>query len=160
MENYNKKSIWKWILLYVLIAVVAFGLVYYFFFNQNTTPEENSQNQVQNTSETDILPTKLGQCSQTQVRVIETRLIDGATNQSVLGSGSAIKYTNGGYQVSYETIQGIENSRSGDRINLCLLSIPTDCPPNDGRGKFYSATNLRTGETWELPDAEHMCGGA
>jgi hypothetical protein len=28
------------------------------------------------------------------------------------------------------------------------------------RGKTYSALDLRTKGKWELPDAEHMCGGA
>ena len=30
MEYYNKKSIWKWVVLYVLIGAVAYGLIYYF----------------------------------------------------------------------------------------------------------------------------------
>ena len=51
MENYNKKSIWKWILLYVVIAAVAYGLIYYFFFNKNGN-NYNFQNQVENNSET------------------------------------------------------------------------------------------------------------
>jgi uncharacterized protein len=36
--------------------------------------------------------------------------------------------------------------------------FPKDCP--HARGKFYSATNLRTQGSWLLPDAQHMCGGA
>ncbi len=30
--NYGKKSLWKWILLYVIIGAIAYGAVYYFFF--------------------------------------------------------------------------------------------------------------------------------
>jgi hypothetical protein len=33
-------------------------------------------------------------------------------------------------------------------------------PPGDDRGKTYSALDLRTKGKWELPDAEHMSGGA
>lgn len=51
MENYNKKSIWKWILLYVVIAAIAYGAVYYFFFYNKGGYTENSQNQVQSNSE-------------------------------------------------------------------------------------------------------------
>src|SRR3569623_1883020 len=41
-----------------------------------------------------------------------------------------------------------------------LAGLPEDCPPGDDRGKTYSAVDLRTSGKWELPDAEHMCGGA
>jgi hypothetical protein len=50
--------------------------------------------------------------------------------------------------------------RSGDKVKLCLVSLPEDCPPGDDRGKIYRATNLRTGESWEAPDSQHSCGGA
>ena len=30
----------------------------------------------------------------------------------------------------------------------------------DERGRVYSGTNLRTRGSWQLPDAQHMCGGA
>src|SRR3989344_5570965 len=30
--KYYKKSLWKWILLYMAIGAVAYGLIYYFFF--------------------------------------------------------------------------------------------------------------------------------
>ena len=32
MEYYLKKSIWKWVLIYVIIGAVAYGTVYYFYF--------------------------------------------------------------------------------------------------------------------------------
>lgn len=49
-----RKSIWKWILLYVLIGAVAYGLIYYFFFAKNggyNYNSQNYQNQTQNNSE-------------------------------------------------------------------------------------------------------------
>jgi hypothetical protein len=100
------------------------------------------------------LPKKVGQCTETTVKSVEYRL-EGAPD-----SGSAISYANGGYQVSYEAVPAIRHSRRGDKIRLCLTELPTDCPKGDERGKIYRATNLRTGETWELPDSEHGCGGA
>lgn len=53
MENYNKKSFWKWILLYVVIGAIAYGAIYYFFFYNkggfSYTPQNNqTQNQAQN----------------------------------------------------------------------------------------------------------------
>ena len=99
------------------------------------------------------LPTEIGACSETTIEDIGYRLGDP-------DSGSAISYANGGGQVSYDTIPEIHRSRVGDPVRLCLVSIPEDCPPGDDRGKTYSALDHRTNGKWELPDAEHMCGGA
>jgi hypothetical protein len=99
------------------------------------------------------LPTGIGQCSETTIEDIGYRLGDP-------DSGSAISYANGGGQVSYDTIPEIHRSRVGDPVKLCLVSLPEDCPPGDDRGKVYSATNLRTGESWQAPDSQHSCGGA
>lgn len=106
------------------------------------------------------LPIRVGQCAATTVKRVETRLVDGSTNQPMPGSGSAITFANGGYQVSYDTIAAITASRAGDPVRLCLVSIPEGCPPGDARGRQYKATNLRTKASWTLPDAEHSCGGA
>jgi hypothetical protein len=99
------------------------------------------------------LPTEIGACSETTIENIGYRLGDP-------DSGSAISYANGGGQVFYDTIPEIHRSRVGDPVRLCLVSIPEDCPPGDDRGKVYSATNLRTSESWEAPDSQHSCGGA
>jgi len=105
------------------------------------------------------LPTRVGACVVTKVKQVETRLMDG-TNKPVPGSGSAIAFVNGGYQVSYDQVPAVDASRPGDRVRMCLVSIPRDCPPGDTRGRSYRTTNLRTRRAWTLPDAEHMCGGA
>lgn len=102
----------------------------------------------------------VGGCTTTTVSRIGTRLSEGINGPDVPGSGSLISYANGGHQVSYETVPGIERSRVGDKVLLCFVSIPRSCPPGDDRGKMYTAKNLRTGETWSLPDSQHSCGGA
>ena len=106
------------------------------------------------------LPARIGQCSTTTVKQVETRLADGATNQPMLGSGSAIEFANGGYQVSYEQVPAVDRSRPGDAVTICLVSVPRHCPPGDDRGRMYKTTNLRTHGSWTFPDAEHECGGA
>jgi hypothetical protein len=100
------------------------------------------------------LPAKEGQCTVTTIKQLGTRL------QGVSDSGDSVSYSNGGYQVSYEAILGLQGSRKGDKVRLCLVTIPDQCPPGDTRGKIYKATNLRTQKTWEASDSEHMCGGA
>jgi hypothetical protein len=106
------------------------------------------------------LPTQVGQCSATTIAKIGTRLVDGTTNQPIPGSGSAVNFANGGYQVSYDTLPAITASRVGDPVTMCLISIPQNCPPGDARGKMYKTTNRRTHGSWTLPDSEHSCGGA
>ena len=106
------------------------------------------------------MPKHVGDCARTKVSRIETRLIDGVTGKPVAGSGSAIDFVNGGYQVSYDQVAAIDSSRPGDPAEVCLVSVPKGCPKGDHRGKTYKTTNLRTHGQWTLPDSEHSCGGA
>ena len=100
------------------------------------------------------LPTTVGECSTTKITELGSRL-DGVPD-----SGSAVTYADGGHQVSYDMVPGIQHSRVGDPIKLCLIQVPSNCPPGDDRGKIYRATNLRTHAAWEAPDTQHSCGGA
>jgi hypothetical protein len=97
---------------------------------------------------------RVGDCTDVTVGSVGSRL-EGMPN-----SGSAILYTNALSQVSYDPVPGIDHSKAGDKVRLCLASVPHDCPPGDDRGKVYAAANQRTGETWNAPDSEHACGGA
>lgn len=122
---------------------------------QTPPPENNIPDAIGN-----VLPTRINQCSETTVAKVTTRLQDGNTGEEIAGSGSAVRYSNGGYQVSYDEILGINGSMPGDPVRLCLTAIPENCPPGDNRGRVYHAVNLRTHEEWDAPDAEHSCGGA
>jgi hypothetical protein len=106
------------------------------------------------------MPRHVGQCVVTRVKSVETRLVDGSNNTPIPGSGSAISFVNGGYQVSYDTVPAVEGSRTGDPVRVCLIAVPRHCPRGDDRGRLYRTTNLRTHRAWTLRDAEHMCGGA
>jgi hypothetical protein len=106
------------------------------------------------------LPTTSGTCVLTTISEISTRLVDGSTGRPVPGSDSAVNFANKGYQVSYDEEPAITRSRRGDSVYMCLMKVPTDCPPGDNRGRIYTTTNLRTLESWTLPDSEHSCGGA
>ena len=108
----------------------------------------------------EYLPRRIGACAVTRIKAVKTRLEEGDTNKPIADSGSAVAFTNGGYQVSYDQIPAVDQSRPGDRARMCLVSIPHPCPPGDVRGREYKTTNLRTGRSWRLPDSEHSCGGA
>ncbi len=106
------------------------------------------------------MPKHVGQCVTTKVYRIGNRLQDGVTGKPIAGSGGAVDFVNGGYQVSYDQVPEVDASRPGDPVKICLVSVPKHCPPGDDRGKIYKTTNLRTKGAWQLPDAEHSCGGA
>jgi len=107
------------------------------------------------------LPNRIGECVTTQIESVHPRLAgDGPPTDEDYDFGTGIGYANGGVGVSYEREEEIIRSKPGDAVTLCLISIPRHCPPGDHRGRFYTATNSRTGGTWTLPDSQHMCGGA
>ena len=99
-------------------------------------------------------PQNVGDCVETTVAGAGPRL------EGVPTSGSSVQYANGMSQVEYDAVPGIDHSKAGDAVRVCLVSIPENCPPGDDRGRVYGATNLRTNETWSAPDSEHSCGGA
>jgi hypothetical protein len=80
--------------------------------------------------------------------------------EGIPDSGTSISFSNGISLVSYDPVPQAVASRPGDRVRMCLESVPRDCPPGDERGKMYSVTNLRTKKKFTLPDSQHQCGGA
>ena len=102
---------------------------------------------------------KLGQCVQTKISWLGSRL-ENQQEQPIPGSGSAVQFDNGLYQVSYQEEAPISQSRIGDPVSICLVKLPAHCPPRDARGKVYQTTNLRLNQSWTLADSEHACGGA
>ncbi len=107
-----------------------------------------------------LAPHRIGQCVRTEIASVGERLVDGATGKPIPGSGSAVSFANGGHQVSFDQVPAVDTSRVGDRVRMCLVSIPKNCPPGDDRGRVYRTANLRTHKSWVLPDSEHQCGGA
>lgn len=103
---------------------------------------------------------RVGTCARTTVDEVTQRLQDGGTGRVIPDSGSAVRFANGLYQVSYDQVAPLNQSRRGDPVFVCLVALPENCPPGDERGRVYTATNLRTYESWTLPDSAHSCGGA
>src|SRR5207249_646942 len=101
--------------------------------------------------------TRAGQCETAKIEWIGRRL---ELSDGDPPDGASAVLTDGVHQVSYDRVAAILSSRVGDPVRVCLMSIPRNCPPGDDRGRIYHVTNLRTGARWQLPDAEHECGGA
>lgn len=106
------------------------------------------------------VPTRELTCVTTKIASLDHRLQGGLNGPSIPDSGSAVKFANGINQVSYDELEVVHHARKGDPVLLCLIRVPRNCPPGDTRGRIYTATNLRTVESWTLPDSEHSCGGA
>jgi hypothetical protein len=104
----------------------------------------------------DALPETLGACARSHIVGIEGRL----SGDTSFESGTVVIFSNRGHQVSYDRETAIIGSRIGDPVSICLVHMPSNCPPGDDRGRVYVTTNQRTGGSWSLPDAEHECGGA
>jgi hypothetical protein len=90
------------------------------------------------------MPSTVGTCVGTTIARLEQRLQNGVDGPFIAGSGSAVAFANGGYQVSYEEVEAVSESRVGDPVLICLVRLPQDCPPGDTRGHWYTTTNLRT----------------
>jgi hypothetical protein len=110
-----------------------------------------------------------GQCTDLVISMIGGRLQGEPANSTENGgfdTGVSIAYAipNTGYVqaygVSYQTVPAMKGTMVGDRVRVCRVSTPTDCPVGDNRGSVYSAFDFRTRRKWSLPDSEHMCGGA
>jgi len=108
------------------------------------------------------MPTRVGTCAATTIARIGTRFSD--TLARPKGDGidevTSVDLKNGVYGVSYAYVDAVARSRVGDPVMTCLVLLPTGCPRGDDRGKMYTTTNLRTLDSWTLPDSQHMCGGA
>ena len=100
---------------------------------------------------------RVGQCDTARVQWIGPRLQLSAGDPP---DGTSVSLTDGVSQVSYDRVGEVLSSRGGDPVRVCLISLPQGCPRGDKRGRVYRVTNLRTHRQWQLPDAEHECGGA
>lgn len=109
-------------------------------------------------------PSKVGECAERTIAVVSTasggKLGSRPPKEAAMDPGSYVRYTNKETQVSHEWDRALAHAKVGDRVRMCLIFVPKDCPPGDDRGRVYETTNLRTNEVWKMPDDPHMCGGA
>ena len=108
------------------------------------------------------MPRKVGACTPATIKSIGTRFSEKLVKpkSGAIDEGTSVELSNGVYGVSYEYVEAVARSRIGDQVMTCLVSVPKGCPKGDNRGKTYTTTNLRTQDSWTMPDSQHMCGGA
>ena len=37
-KGYNKRPVWQWVVIYIIVAVILYGLAYLIFFHKSGTP--------------------------------------------------------------------------------------------------------------------------
>ena len=95
-----------------------------------TTPETSAAGQAAPSGPAPVdyglttLPTSEGSCAWSHISSLEQRLQDMTNGLFMPGSGSAVRFSDGGYQVSYAEIGEIARSKVGDPVLVCLVRIP------------------------------------
>lgn len=116
------------------------------------------------------LPVRVGECVTTQIVDKSTRF-DGATPGEAGGEVYVSFTIKVGLYISEiphlapnanpdAYMARTQDFALGDKVRLCLVSLPEDCPPGDDRGKVYSVANLKNNLSFIGIDAWHTCGGA
>jgi hypothetical protein len=107
-----------------------------------------------------LVPRKVGECAETTITSITDRYGEDLSARAKKGDdpGTIVRFSNSGAQVSLRRENSIVHSQVFDKVNMCLVEVPKECP-NDLRGRVYRTTNLRTKESWSLANDVKSCGG-
>jgi uncharacterized protein YecT (DUF1311 family) len=116
------------------------------------------------------LPAKLNACAEMTLVNKLTRF-EGAKPGDA--GGEVFVEVNSGIGFFIEAIAGLpkgedpdkymfhtQDFKEGDPLTVCLIKIPTGCPPGDNRGRAYSITNSRNKKSFSGYPDWHSCGGA
>jgi uncharacterized protein len=105
------------------------------------------------------IPAAPGQCMETRITEVTTRF-GAPLDYNDAEEGTAVSFSDDIGQVSYGREEALTQAKAGDRVVLCLMSIPRDCPKGDVRGRLYLGYDADAKTQWILPDSQHLCGGA
>jgi len=139
--------------------------------NTNILPPEVTPPQQGKSFRDKKIEQKVGDCSESRIIGKLTRLE--GTPAGEAGGGEVVVLLENKIGLYILTVPSIKPSINqdkymystsdfikGDRVKLCLISIPEDCPPGDDRGKTYSVTNYKNKKIFTGVDSWHSCGGA
>ena len=127
----------------------------------NPAPDETDDDEdLPNTERISKLPRKVGECFETTITEITDRYGEDLPPRPKKGAdpGTIVRFSNSGVQVSLRRENTIVHSQVFDKVNMCLVQVPQQCP-GDLRGRVYKTTNLRTKESWSLANDITSCGG-
>lgn len=123
-------------------------------------PDPLEDEDLPNTERISKMPRKVGECFETTITSITDRYGEDIAPKPKKGAdpGTIVRFSNSGVQVSLRRENSIVRSQVFDKVNLCLVEVPKECP-GDLRGRVYKTTNLRTKESWNLANDIKNCGG-
>jgi hypothetical protein len=123
-------------------------------------PDPIEDEDLPNTERISKMPRKVGECFETTITSITDRYGEDIPARAKKGPdpGTIVRFSNSGVQVSLRRENSIVRSQVFDKVNLCLVEVPKECP-GDLRGRVYRTTNLRTKESWSLANDVKNCGG-
>ena len=149
-ENYNKQGgygkrpLWQWVLLYIVIAAVAYGLIYYFLFAKNGG-YFYSQSQIQNNNQ------------QNGVTVSNNKVLDLSNQELTNIPISVFNQTNlEELNVSHNSLTGAIQSQIGQLKNLKILNASynkmTGVPSEVGQLQNLQVLDLSYNQLTGLPN--------
>ncbi len=123
-------------------------------------PDEVEDEFLPNTERISKMPRRVGECFETTITSITDRYGEDLAPRPKKGAdpGTIVRFSNSGVQVSLRRENSIVHSQVFDKVNMCLVEVPKECP-GDLRGRVYKTTNLRTKESWSLANDITNCGG-
>jgi hypothetical protein len=123
-------------------------------------PDVEDDDFLPNTERISKMPRKVGECFETTITSITDRYGEDLPERAKKGAdpGTIVRFSNSGVQVSLRRENSIVHSQVFDKVNMCLVEVPKECP-GDLRGRVYKSTNLRTKESWSLANDIKNCGG-
>jgi hypothetical protein len=158
MESGKMRS--KAVMVFLAIAVLVMGSC--------ANGESKAERPTSEATEMSYLPTQIGDCVETEIVDKFFRLWapddpDMPQEEYGIGKEVVLKLPNNFFlytDLIGDRALASPDYAAGNPVQLCLLSIPTDCPPGDDRGKEYSLLDRKTGYQAVHIDSWHLCGGA
>lgn len=138
-DGYGKRPLWQWILLYVVIGGIVYGVIYYFMFSENG----GSYNYNTNTPYT--APTQNGQATQTLPTLVTTPAPTTTVESNVMVSIKDFSFNpktltiKTGTKVIWTNNDSVPHTITSDSGNLLNSGV---LPP--GQSFSFTFTNLGT----------------
>lgn len=148
--------------------VICIAALLALIFSACSATEPELESQPVKVEESSNLPTPIAECIETEIVDKIYRLWDPKDpklpkREDAIGKEIVLKLPNKMFLYTEhfgDTFLASANFAAGNPVQLCLVALPTDCPPGDDRGKRYSLLDRRTGFSGIYVDAWHLCGGA
>ena len=102
---------------------------------------------------------KAGECSLSRAVEVSCGSVEakGGECNPMLGGGSRIVLSDDVRGLSVQDIGAVASTRPGDPILACKGAPSPSCTAGDTPGNFWTFTNYRTGESWQMADTILSC---